>query len=161
MREARRRPIRRNPRSSHSVYEPHTHRQRTYGLPDILLTVELRCTGRQLQERYFAGNLEFLGAVPAGLIEDKDRVRACGYYCSDLLEMKLHGCRCQQPVDERQRVGNVEATTARFIAAAMKPECEICRRYASTGPRLIRQIANRRTSFRSAGSKTRFGKRHS
>ena len=51
----------------------------------------LRCARRQLHERYVAGNLEFLGAVPAGLIEDKDRVRACGYCCSDLIEMELHG----------------------------------------------------------------------
>ncbi len=30
-------------------------------------------------------------AMPAGLIEDKDCVRAYGYSCSDLIEMKLHG----------------------------------------------------------------------
>ena len=29
--------------------------------------------------------------MPAGLIEDKDCVRAGGYSCSDLIEMKLHG----------------------------------------------------------------------
>ena len=63
----------------------------SYELPDILLAVELRCTRRQRQERDVAGNLEFLGAMPAGLIEDKDCVRAYGYSCSDLIEMKLHG----------------------------------------------------------------------
>jgi len=63
----------------------------SHELPDILLAVELRCTRRQLQKRYVAGNLEFLGAVPAGLIEDEDGVSACGNCCSDLIEMKLHG----------------------------------------------------------------------
>ncbi len=63
----------------------------SHELPDIFLAIELRCTRRQLQERYLAGNLKFLGAVPAGLIEDKDRVGACGYSCSDLIDMKLHG----------------------------------------------------------------------
>ncbi len=37
------------------------------------------------------GNPEVFGAVPAGLIEDQDGVRAGGYSCSDLVEMKLHG----------------------------------------------------------------------
>ena len=29
--------------------------------------------------------------MPAGLIEDEDRVSAGGNSCSDLIEMKLHG----------------------------------------------------------------------
>ena len=37
------------------------------------------------------GIFEFFAAMPAGLIEDKDCVRAYGYSCSDLIEMKLHG----------------------------------------------------------------------
>ena len=37
------------------------------------------------------GIFEFLGTVPASLIENEDRVRACGYSCSDLIEMELHG----------------------------------------------------------------------
>ncbi len=73
----------------------------SHELPDILLAVELRCTRRQLQERYVAGNLEFLGTVPAGLIEDEDGVSACGNSCSDLIEMKLHGFS----VAERQNEG--------------------------------------------------------
>src|SRR5271169_4311800 len=60
-------------------------------LPDVFLAVELRRTRRQLQERYVAGDLEVLGTVPAGLIEDEDCVSACGNSCSDLIEMKLHG----------------------------------------------------------------------
>ena len=47
------------------------------------------------------GNLEILGAVPASLIENQDRVRACGYSCGDLIEMKLHGFG----VAERQNEG--------------------------------------------------------
>jgi hypothetical protein len=61
----------------------------SHELPDILLAVELRCARRQ--ERYVAGDFEFLGTVPTGLIEDENRVRTCGYSCSDLVEMKLHG----------------------------------------------------------------------
>ena len=48
------------------------------------------------------GNLEVFGAVPAGLIEDQDRVGAGGYSCGDLIEMKLHGFG----VAERQNEGS-------------------------------------------------------
>ena len=41
--------------------------------------------------RYVAGDLEVLGTVPVGLIEDEDCVSACGNSCSDLIKMKLHG----------------------------------------------------------------------
>jgi len=40
--------------------------------------------------------------VPAGLIENEDRVSAGGYSCSDLVEMKLHGFG----VAERQNEGS-------------------------------------------------------
>ena len=46
------------------------------------------------------GNLEFLGTVPAGLIEDEDRVSTCGHSCSDLIEMKLHGFGVAEREDE-------------------------------------------------------------
>ena len=49
----------------------------------------------------FLGNLEVLGAVPARLVEDQDRVGAGGYPCADLIEMKLHGFG----VAERQNEG--------------------------------------------------------
>ena len=39
--------------------------------------------------------------MPAGLIENEDRVSAGGYSCSDLVEMKLHGFG----VAERQNEG--------------------------------------------------------
>ena len=71
-------------------------------LPDVFLAIELRCARRQRQERYVAGNLEVLGAVPAGLVEDQDRVGAGGYPCGDLIEMKLHGFG----VAERQNEGS-------------------------------------------------------
>ena len=44
-------------------------------LPDVFLAVELRCTRRQRQEREIGWNLEVLGAVPAGLVEDRTRGR--------------------------------------------------------------------------------------
>ena len=51
-------------------------------------------------------NLEVFGAVPAGLIEDEDRVSAGGYSCGDLVEMKLHGFG----VAERQNEGSAGST---------------------------------------------------
>src|ERR1700757_4857289 len=45
---------------------------------------------------------EVFGAVPAGLVEDQDRVGAGGNPCSDLIEMKLHGFG----VAERQNEGS-------------------------------------------------------
>ena len=48
------------------------------------------------------GYLEVLGAVPAGLIEDEDRVGAGGHSCGDLIEMKLH----RFGIAERQNEGS-------------------------------------------------------
>ena len=52
------------------------------------------------------GNLEVFGAVPAGLIENEDRVSAGGYSCSDLVEMKLHGFG----IAERENEGSAGPT---------------------------------------------------
>src|SRR6266540_2251986 len=60
-------------------------------LPDIFLAVELGCARWQWQERDVARNPEIFRAVPAGLIEDENGVRAGGDLRGDLLEMKLHG----------------------------------------------------------------------
>src|SRR6266699_1733791 len=62
-----------------------------HGLPDIFLAVELGRARRQRQERDVARHLEVLGAVPAGLIEDDNRVGTRGDLGADLVEMKLHG----------------------------------------------------------------------
>ena len=60
-------------------------------LPDVFLGVEFRRTRRQRQERDVAWNLERLGAMPAGLIEDENGVGAEADFGCDLVEMKLHG----------------------------------------------------------------------
>src|SRR6266496_4430411 len=59
-------------------------------LPDIFLAVELGCARWQWQERDVARNPEIFRAVPAGLIEDENGMRAGGDLRGDLLEMKLH-----------------------------------------------------------------------
>src|SRR3712207_6789514 len=69
VREARRWPIQRNPRSSRSVGEPPPHRQRTYGLPDVLDRVQLRGFGGQRHQGDVGGDHEPLGLVPPRLIE--------------------------------------------------------------------------------------------
>ena len=63
----------------------------SHELPDIFLRVEFRCTRRQRHEREIGWNLEVFGAVPAGLVEDKDGVGTGGDPCGDLIEVKLHG----------------------------------------------------------------------
>ena len=50
----------------------------------------------------FLGNLEAFGAMPAGLIENDDRMGTGGYSCGDLIEVKLHGFG----VAERQNQGS-------------------------------------------------------
>ena len=59
-------------------------------LPDIFLAVEFGRAGRQLQERDVAWNLEGLGAMPSGLIEEENSVSARSDFGCDLIEMKLH-----------------------------------------------------------------------
>ncbi len=55
------------------------------------------------------GNLEALRAMPAGLIEDDDRVGVSGDPCSDLVEMKLHGFGVAERQSERS-AGSVFGT---------------------------------------------------
>ena len=62
----------------------------THELPDIFLAVELGRAWRQLQERDVAWNLEGLGTMPAGLIEEEDSVSAGSDFGCDLIEVKLH-----------------------------------------------------------------------
>ena len=59
-------------------------------LPDISLAVEFRCAWRKLQERDVVWNLEGLGAMPAGLIEEENSVIARSDFGCDLIEVKLH-----------------------------------------------------------------------
>src|SRR5437660_2765434 len=59
-------------------------------LPDIFLAVEFGCAWRELQERDVVWNLEGLGAMPAGLIEEENSVSARSEFGCDLIEVKLH-----------------------------------------------------------------------
>ena len=57
----------------------------------FFLAVEFGCVRRQRQDRNIARDLENLGAMPAGLIEEHDRARTWGGLGCDFVEMKLHG----------------------------------------------------------------------
>src|SRR5258706_3877483 len=59
-------------------------------LPDIFLAVEFGSAWRELQERDVVWNLEGLGAMPPGLIEEENSVRARSDFGCDLIEVKLH-----------------------------------------------------------------------
>ena len=59
-------------------------------LPDIFLAVEFRRARRKLQERDIVWNLEGLGAMPPGLIEQENSVSARSDFGCDLIEVKLH-----------------------------------------------------------------------
>src|SRR5215469_7177294 len=59
-------------------------------LPDIFLAVEFGCAWRELQERDVVWNLEGLGAMPPGLIEEENSVSAWSDFGCDLIEVKLH-----------------------------------------------------------------------
>src|SRR5262249_31860772 len=59
-------------------------------LPDIFLAVEFGCAWRELQERDVVWNLEGLGAMPPGLIEEENSVSARSDFGCDLIEVKLH-----------------------------------------------------------------------
>src|SRR5262245_16543737 len=59
-------------------------------LPDIFLAVEFRRARRKLQERDVVWNLEGLGAMPPGLIEEENSVSARSDFGCDLIEVKLH-----------------------------------------------------------------------
>src|SRR5262245_48657409 len=59
-------------------------------LPDVFLAVEFGCAWRELQERDVVWNLEGLGAMPAGLIEEENSVSARSNFGCDITEVKLH-----------------------------------------------------------------------
>ena len=60
-------------------------------LSDIFLAVEFRRAWRKPQVRDVAWNLEGVGAMPAGLIEEQDCVCSGADLGRDLIEMELHG----------------------------------------------------------------------
>src|SRR5262249_41291767 len=59
-------------------------------LPDIFLAVEFGSAWRELQEPDVVWNLEGLGAMPPGLIEEENSVSAWRDFVCDLIEVKLH-----------------------------------------------------------------------
>ena len=59
-------------------------------LPDVFLAVEFGCAWRELQERDVVWNLEGLGAMPPGLIEEENSVSARSDFGCDLIGVKLH-----------------------------------------------------------------------
>lgn len=60
-------------------------------LPDVLHRVQLGRAGRQEQERDVVGNCELGRDVPAGLVEDQNRVGCWINSATDLLQMRVHG----------------------------------------------------------------------
>ena len=63
----------------------------SHELPDVFLAVEFGGARRQRHERNIVRDLENLAAMPAGLIEEHDRVRTWGDLGCDFVEMELHG----------------------------------------------------------------------
>ena len=59
-------------------------------LPDVLDRVQLWRAGGQEDRGDVAGDVEFLGCVPAGAVEQQDGVSALGDVSRDFLEMELH-----------------------------------------------------------------------
>ena len=74
-------------RFEHSVRQPIL----AHELPDVFLAVEFGCARRQRHQGDVARDLERLGAMPSGLIEQDDCVRAGRNLGCDLIKMKLHG----------------------------------------------------------------------
>src|SRR5215471_4875726 len=56
----------------------------------FFLAVEFGCAWRKLQERDVVWNLEGLGAMPPGLIEENNSVSARSDFGCDLIKVKLH-----------------------------------------------------------------------
>src|SRR6516165_2992105 len=89
-------------------------------LPDIFLAVEFRCAWRKLQERDVVWNLEGLGAMPPGLIEEDNSVSARRDFGCDLIEVKLHSFGVagrQHEVRRRLRVRGRPHRTGRSIGS--------------------------------------------
>lgn len=63
----------------------------THVLPDVLDRVELRRSWRQGYQPDVGWQVEFVGGVPARLIQYDDAMRAGCDLCGDLVEMPLHG----------------------------------------------------------------------
>ncbi len=69
-------------------------------MPDVLDGIEFRASGRQRQEAYVFGQLELIGGVPSGLVEQDDGMRAGGGHAGDLsrftIAAKLSGKTAQE-----------------------------------------------------------------
>jgi len=69
-------------------------------LPDVLDGVQFGRARRQRQERNVRGHDEGPGEMPAGLVEQKDRVGVRRDHGADLGEMRLHCLRIAERHDE-------------------------------------------------------------
>ena len=70
----------------HAVGEPIVAQE----LPDVLGRIEFRAFGRQRHDRDVGGNVELVGHMPAGLIEQQHGMRAGGDVFGDFGEMQVH-----------------------------------------------------------------------
>ena len=60
-------------------------------LPDVFGRVQLRAFRRQRQKGNVGRDVEFVGRVPARLIEEQDGVRSRGDILGDFLQVQVHG----------------------------------------------------------------------
>ena len=74
----------------------------SHELPDVFDGIELRGAGRERHQCDVLGDLELVGGVPAGLIEEDDGVRAGHHLRGDLFQMPLHGL-CIAPGQDEGR----------------------------------------------------------
>ena len=80
----------------HAVREPIC----AHELPDVFLRIEFWRTRWQRHEGDIGRGSERLGAVPSGLVEDEDSVRAGRDFGRDIVEMELHGLGVAHRQDE-------------------------------------------------------------
>ena len=60
-------------------------------LEEVLDRVQLRGIGRQEEQRDVVGEIEIVGGMPPGLVEDDDGMGAVGDLGADFREVKVHG----------------------------------------------------------------------
>src|ERR1700733_6510846 len=103
-------------------------------LPDVFLGVEFRAAGQKKERRQIVWPFEFLGFMPAGVIEKHNAMSAKGYALGDFIEMLLH--RERIGVGQHQRRARIALGTdgAEHIDAFIALICGLARARAALGP---------------------------
>ena len=103
-------------------------------VPDLLDRIEFGSIRRQVQEGDVVGDVEVVGDVPAGTVEDKNGVRALGDLAAELGQMQGQGFGVGLGQDEGCGCGTRRADGAEDVGPFVAAVARAARPCSTSGP---------------------------